>query len=54
MSDITMGELWARRFELEERTASLLGHMLINLSRLDFNLGLCLVWVDGAQIWTGS
>jgi hypothetical protein len=47
MSEITAGELWARREALEQSAASLLGHMLFEFSRLDMNLGLCLVWVDG-------
>ena len=47
MNDITAGELWARRDALEDKAASLLGHMLFEFSRLDVNLGLCLVWVDG-------
>jgi len=42
-----LGELWARREMLENEAASLLGHMLFEFSRLDVNLGLCLVWVDG-------
>ncbi|MEC5206518.1 hypothetical protein QF022_001474 [Vogesella perlucida] len=47
MSEITAGELWAREEELESSAASLLGRMLFEFSRLDVNLGLCLVWVDG-------
>jgi hypothetical protein len=47
MSEITAGELMARRDALEQEAASLLGHMLFEFSRLDVNLGLCLVWVDG-------
>jgi hypothetical protein len=47
MSEITAGELWARRDSLESEAASILGHMLFEFSRLDVNLGLCLVWVDG-------
>ncbi len=47
MSEITAGELWARRDALESDAASLLGHMIFEFSRLDVNLGLCLVWVDG-------
>lgn len=46
-SDMTAGELWALRDALEVEAASLLGHMLFEFSRLDVNLGLCLVWVDG-------
>lgn len=47
MSEITAGELWARRDALENEAALLLGHMLFEFSRFDVNLGLCLVWVDG-------
>ncbi|RYX80125.1 hypothetical protein EON83_29950 [bacterium] len=47
MSEINTVELWARRDSLENEAASLLGHMLFEFSRLDVNLGLCLVWVDG-------
>jgi len=51
MSDITAGELYARKDELEHQAATILGHMLFKFSRLDMNLGLCLVWVnDGANI----
>jgi hypothetical protein len=32
---------------LEAAAASLLGHMLFEFSRIEVNLGLCLVWVDG-------
>jgi hypothetical protein len=45
--DVTAGELWALREALEKDAASLLGHMLFELSRLDLNLGLCLAWMDG-------
>lgn len=45
--DVTAGELWTLREELENKAAALLGHMLFELSRLDLNLGLCLAWVDG-------
>lgn len=47
MDDLTAGELWARREQLENDAASQLGHMIFEFSRLDTNLGLCLVWVDG-------
>ena len=47
MSEITAGELLEQRDTLEYEAASLLGHMLFEFSRLDVNLGLCLVWVDG-------
>ncbi|MBS0340660.1 MAG: hypothetical protein JSS56_09035 [Proteobacteria bacterium] len=48
---MTAGEIWARRDSLEAEAASLLGHMLFEFSRIDVNLGLCLVWVDdGAKL----
>lgn len=47
MNEITADELLARRDALENEAASLLGHMLLEFSRLDVNLALCLVWVDG-------
>jgi hypothetical protein len=49
MGEITAGELWARRSTLENEAATSLGHMLFEFSRLDVNLGLCLVWVDGGS-----
>jgi hypothetical protein len=45
--DFTAGDLWARRDALERDAASLLGQMLFEFSRVEVNLGLCLVWVDG-------
>lgn len=47
MSEITAGEQWAKREKLENESALLLGHMLFEFSRLDMNLGLALVWVNG-------
>lgn len=47
MNEITAGELLAKNDALENEAASLLGHMIFEFSRLDMNLGLCLVWVDG-------
>lgn len=46
MSEITAGELGVRSEALETEAATLLGRMLFEFSRLDVNLGLCLVWVD--------
>lgn len=43
---MTAGELWAHRDAMEASAASLLGRMLFEYSRIDVNLGLCLVWVD--------
>lgn len=51
MSDVTAGELRARREALEQGAATALGFMLFEFSRLDVNLGLCLVWVNsGAKL----
>ncbi|MEQ1621199.1 MAG: hypothetical protein ABL919_07305 [Methylococcales bacterium] len=47
MNELTLGEMMARKDALENEAAKLLGHMLFEFSRLDMNLGLCLVWVDG-------
>jgi hypothetical protein len=47
MNEITTGELCTKSDALEHEAALLLGHMLFEFSRLDMNLGLCLVWVDG-------
>lgn len=47
MEELTAGELWARRDQLENDAALQLGYMIFEFSRLDVNLGLCLVWVDG-------
>ncbi|MBB3182289.1 hypothetical protein [Variovorax sp. Sphag1AA] len=51
ISGMTGGELWALRERLEAESASLLGHMLFGLSRIEVNLGLALVWVnDGREL----
>lgn len=48
---MTAGELSAHRDAMEAAAASLLGRMLFEFSRIDVNLGLCLVWVDsGADL----
>ena len=47
MDDQTTSELETREEQLEHEAASQLGHMIFEFSRLDMNLGLCLVWVDG-------
>lgn len=53
MSQITIGELWARREAVETAGATLLGRFLFEFARVDVNLGLCLVWLDaGAKIET--
>src|SRR5690348_1808630 len=48
-STMTAGELWAHRDRMEAESASLLGHMLLGLSRIEVNLGLALVWVDDGK-----
>ena len=45
-SDWSAGEIWDAHDKLETETATLLGRLLFSFSRLDVNLGLCLVWVD--------
>lgn len=53
--ELTAAELWSRREALETDAATLLGRMLFEFSRLDVNLGLCLVWVDcGASLVSRS
>lgn len=47
MNNMTGAEQLVRQKELENGAASALGFMLMEFSRLDMNLGLCLVWVDG-------
>lgn len=46
VNTMTAGELWAHRDAMEAAAATLLGRMLFEFSRIDVNLGLCLVWVD--------
>jgi hypothetical protein len=47
MSDITAGEIWARREAIETAGATLLGRILFEFARIDVNLGLCLVSLEG-------
>lgn len=47
MDDLTAGELSVREEKLEHDAAYQLGRMIFEFSRLDMNLGLCLVWIDG-------
>jgi len=49
MDELTFGDFWTRGKELESEAATLLGKMLFEFSRLDVNLGLCLVWIDGGS-----
>ena len=49
MGEITAGELWARRSQLEEAAAQILGRLLFEFSRLDMALGLCAVWVEDGR-----
>lgn len=46
-SEITFGELWRRREDLEEATAHLLGRMLLAFGRIEFALGLCVRSIEG-------
>jgi hypothetical protein len=51
LEDFTGTQIAERRVALETACASLLGRMLFEFSRLDTNLGLCLVWVnDGRRL----
>jgi hypothetical protein len=45
--DWTAREVWEAHDALETSAATLLGRLLFAFSRLDMNLGLCLVWADG-------
>lgn len=47
MDNLTGAELSTRRENLENDAALQLGYIIFEFSRLDMNLGLCLVWVDG-------
>ena len=49
MADFTGAELLARRVELEDAAALLLGRMQFEFSRLDMSLGLCAVWVEDGR-----
>jgi hypothetical protein len=49
MNDFSVSELLETRNALEKDAASLLGYMLFEFSRLDVNLGLCLVWVNDGE-----
>lgn len=47
MTEITAREIHERRNALESAGATLLGRLLFEFARLDMNLGLCLVWLEG-------
>jgi hypothetical protein len=47
LDDLTGIQIAEREQALEAATASALGRLLFEFSRLDMNLGLCLVWVGG-------
>lgn len=49
MSELTAGQVWEAREQLEQGAATLLGKMLFEFSRLDVNLGLCVVWTDSGR-----
>jgi len=46
---LTGEQIWKARESLEQGAAILLGKMLFEFSRLDVNLGLCVVWTDGGK-----
>lgn len=47
MKEWTGIEIERARQELEQASATILGRMLFEYSRLDMNLGLMLAWIDG-------
>lgn len=49
MTEITAREIHERRDALENAGATLLGRLLFEFARLDMNLGLCLVWLEGGS-----
>ncbi len=49
MSELNAGQVWEAREGLEQGAATVLGKMLFEFSRLDVNLGLCVVWTEGGQ-----
>lgn len=49
MSELTAGKIWEASEALEQAAAALLGKMLFEFSRLDVNLGLCVVWTGNGQ-----
>lgn len=49
MIELTAGQVLEAREQLEQSAATLLGKMLFEFSRLDVNLGLCVVWIDNGR-----
>lgn len=49
MNKLTAGQIWEAREQLEKDAATVLGKMLLEISRLDVNLGLCVVWTEGGR-----
>ena len=49
MTELTLGQTMEARENLEQSAATLLGKMLFEFSRLDMNLGLCVVWIEGGK-----
>lgn len=49
MREFNAGQILEAREGLEQAAAMVLGKMLFEFSRLDVNLGLCVVWVEGGQ-----
>ena len=46
MRELTSADIFALHDQLEEKAATLLGRILFAFSRLEMELGLCVVWVD--------
>ena len=49
MTELTTRQVCEARERLEQDAATLLGRMLFEYSRLDVNLGLCVVWTGGGR-----
>lgn len=49
VNELTTDQIPDAREALEQAAATLLGKMLFEFSRLDANLGLCVVWTDSGQ-----
>lgn len=54
MDNITAGELWIRRTQLEDAGASLLGNLMFAFGRLEFNLGLFVRNIADGKYLDGS
>lgn len=49
MNELTAKQVLEAREQLEQDAATFLGKMLFEFSRLDVNLGLCVVWTDSGR-----